>query len=433
MGRKVLPSLGRISRVWQDNRTSELLEGLMKANGVKDKDKECLKDKCGLPLSTYFSAGKIKWLITNVPQVSEAVQDERCLFGTVDSWIIWNFNRNNGVGKGDLHITDVTNASRTMLMNIATLEWDEDLCKFFGIPMHTLPEIRSSSEIYSRISLSPHLKDVPISGILGDQQAALVGQRCLLPGSVKNTYGTGCFLLYNTGTKLIYSKHGLLTTVAYKLGPGGVTHYALEGSVAIAGAAITWLVKSLNLMKDEHETESLAKSVPNTNGCYFVPAFSGLYAPYWDPNARGIICGLSHATNKGHIVRATLEAISFQTKEILDAMNKDTLNSHDIKSLHVDGGMATNKTLMQIQSDIAGIDIIRHEMLENTALGAAMAAANAKGIDLYDIEGAQAHYFEFTKFQPNISLPERQEKYTMWKKAVRRSLYWEGLQDIYQD
>ncbi|XP_063868521.1 glycerol kinase-like isoform X3 [Scylla paramamosain] len=335
--------------VWLDARTASTAEAILKETPGQNKD--YLKDLCGLPISTYFSAVKLRWLLDNLPEVQEAAAQGNLLFGTVDSWLLWNLT---GGLDGGLHVTDVTNASRTMLMNISTLQWDANLCKFFKIPMSILPEIRSSSEIYGYITKGP-LLGIPISGVLGDQQAALVGQMCLSRGQAKNTYGTGCFLLYNTGTQIVQSEHGLLTTVGYKLGKKSPTIYALEGSVAIAGAAVTWLRDNLHVIKSSTDIEPLAKKVKDSGGVYFVPAFSGLFAPYWRSDARGTICGLTQASTSAHLARAVLEAVCFQTREILDAMQKDS--GITLNKLQVDGGMTCNNTLMQLQADIAGVPV----------------------------------------------------------------------------
>ncbi|XP_021118266.1 glycerol kinase isoform X9 [Heterocephalus glaber] len=348
-----VPAAGT-SSVWLDLRTQSTVENLSKRIPGNN---NFVKSKTGLPLSTYFSAVKLRWLLDNVRKVQKAVEENRALFGTIDSWLIWSLT---GGVNGGVHCTDVTNASRTMLFNIHSLEWDKELCEFFGIPMEILPSVRSSSEIYGLMKISHSLKagaleGVPISGCLGDQSAALVGQMCFQDGQAKNTYGTGCFLLCNTGHKCVFSEHGLLTTVAYKLGRDKPAYYALEGSVAIAGAVIRWLRDNLGIIKTSEEIEKLAKEVGTSYGCYFVPAFSGLYAPYWEPSARGIICGLTQFTNKCHIAFAALEAVCFQTREILDAMNRDC--GIPLSHLQVDGGMTSNKILMQLQADILYIPV----------------------------------------------------------------------------
>ncbi|KAH3868573.1 hypothetical protein DPMN_031723 [Dreissena polymorpha] len=341
--------------VWLDARTASTVNQLIEKTECKTKDG--LRSLCGLPIATYFSAVKLRWLLDNVPAVSKAAQEGRCLFGTVDSWLLWNLT---GGRNGGCHITDVTNASRTMLMNIETLQWDDQLCKFFGVEKTMLPEIRSSAEVYGTLTEGP-LKGLPISGILGDQQAALVGQLCFKPGQAKNTYGTGCFLLMNSGEKPVQSKNGLLTTVGYQLGPGKPAVYALEGAIAIGGACVKWLRDNLGIISTAPEIETLARKVDSTYGCYFVPAFSGLFCPYWQSDARGIICGLSQFTTKEHIARAALEAVCFQTRELLEAMAQDS--GIPLRSIQVDGGMTANQLLMQLQADLMGIDVGKREKL----------------------------------------------------------------------
>uniref|UniRef100_A0A8C0A914 glycerol kinase n=1 Tax=Bos mutus grunniens TaxID=30521 RepID=A0A8C0A914_BOSMU len=394
-----VPAAGA-SSVWLDLRTQSTVESLSKRIPGNN---NFVKSKTGLPLSTYFSAVKLRWLLDNVRKVQKAVEEDRALFGTIDSWLIWSLT---GGASGGVHCTDVTNASRTMLFNIHSLEWDKELCEFFEIPMKILPNVRSSSEIYGlmKISHSPKagaLEGVPISGCLGDQSAALVGQMCFQDGQAKNTYGTGCFLLCNTGRKCVFSEHGLLTTVAYKLGRDKPVYYALEGSVAIAGAVIRWLRDNLGIIKSSEEIEKLAKEVGTSYGCYFVPAFSGLYAPYWEPSARGIICGLTQFTNKCHIAFAALEAVCFQTREILDAMNRDC--GIPLSHLQVDGGMTNNKILMQLQADILYIPVVKPSMPETTALGAAMAAGAAEGVGVWSLEPEDLSAVTMERFEPQIN------------------------------
>ncbi|XP_070548110.1 glycerol kinase-like isoform X2 [Ptychodera flava] len=402
--------------VWLDSRTGPTVEALIdKAPG---KNKDYLQPLCGLPLSTYFSAVKLRWLMDNNEAVQQAIKEDRCMFGTVDSWLLWNMT---GGLNGGLHITDVTNASRTMLMNINTLQWDDKLCKFFDIPKSVLPEIRSSAEVYGTLKGGP-LTGLPISGVLGDQQAALVGQTCFTKGMAKNTYGTGCFLLYNTGEEAVLSKNGLLTTVAYKLGKDKPTVYALEGSIAIAGACVRWLRDNLGIIKEAADIEALAASVESTHGTYFVPAFSGLYAPYWQTDARGIICGLTQFTTKAHIARAALEAVSFQTREILDAMNQDC--GIPMQKLQVDGGMTANNLLMQLQADLLGITVVKPAMPETTALGAAMAAGYAVGV--WSLAQEDLTAITTDTYTPSITQEERDSRYDKWKLAVQRSMKWEG-------
>ncbi|XP_049622705.1 glycerol kinase isoform X2 [Suncus etruscus] len=401
--------------VWLDLRTQSTVESLSKRIPGNN---NFVKSKTGLPLSTYFSAVKLRWLLDNVETIQKAVQEDRALFGTIDSWLIWCLT---GGVKGGVHCTDVTNASRTMLFNIHSLEWDKELCEFFGVPLKILPNVRSSSEIYGLMKAGA-LEGVPISGCLGDQSAALVGQMCFQDGQAKNTYGTGCFLLCNTGRKCIFSEHGLLTTVAYKLGRDKPVYYALEGSVAIAGAVIRWLRDNLGIINTSEEIEKLAKEVGTSYGCYFVPAFSGLYAPYWEPSARGIICGLTQFTNKCHVAFAALEAVCFQTREILDAMNRDC--GIPLSHLQVDGGMTNNKILMQLQADILYIPVVKPSMPETTALGAAMAAGAAEGVGVWSLDPEDLSAVTVERFEPQINAEESEIRYSTWKKAVMKSMGW---------
>uniref|UniRef100_A0A8C2GLT3 glycerol kinase n=1 Tax=Cyprinus carpio TaxID=7962 RepID=A0A8C2GLT3_CYPCA len=354
------------SPVWLDLRTQSTVERLI--NKTPGRNKNHLKT--GLPISTYFSAVKLRWLMDNVEKVHEAVLSHRAMFGTVDSWLIWCLT---GGKKGGVHCTDVTNASRTMLFNIHTMDWDLELCKYFDIPMEILPKVRSSSEIYGLMKSGP-LTGVPISGCLGDQSAALVGQMCFKDGQAKNTYGTGCFLLKNVGTK---------------------------GSVAIAGAVVRWLKDNLGIIQTSTELEKLAADVGTSYGCYFVPAFSGLYAPYWEPSARGIICGLTQFTNRSHLAFAALEAVCFQTREILDAMNQDS--GIHLSQLQVDGGMTSNRLLMQLQADILCIPVVKPSMPETTALGAAMAAGAAEGVSVWSLNPEDLTEVTSEKFEPQIN------------------------------
>ncbi|XP_054479595.1 glycerol kinase isoform X2 [Anoplopoma fimbria] len=408
--------------VWLDLRTQSTVERLI--NKTPGRNKNHLKHKTGLPISTYFSAVKLRWLMDNVDEVHEAVVSHRAMFGTVDSWLIWCLT---GGKSGGVHCTDVTNASRTMLFNIHTLDWDPELCKYFGIPMEILPKVRSSSEIYGLMK-SGALSGIPISGCLGDQSAALVGQMCFQDGQAKNTYGTGCFLLRNTGAKPVMSDHGLLTTVAYKLGRDQPACYALEGSVAIAGAVVRWLKDNLGIIGSSEELEKLAASVGTSYGCYFVPAFSGLYAPYWEPSARGIICGLTQFTNKSHVAFAALEAVCFQTREILDAMNQDS--GIPLTQLQVDGGMTSNKLLMQLQADILCIPVVKPSMPETTALGAAMAAGAAEGVSVWSLSPEDLSEVTSEKFEPQINPEESEFRYARWKKAVQKSMNWETTEPV---
>ncbi|XP_062866609.1 glycerol kinase isoform X1 [Trichomycterus rosablanca] len=408
--------------VWLDLRTQSTVERLI--SKTPGRNKNHLKHKTGLPISTYFSAVKLSWLMDNVDEVRKAVLSHTAMFGTIDSWLIWCLT---GGKKGGVHVTDVTNASRTMLFNIYTMDWDPDLCNYFGIPMEILPKVRSSSEIYGLMK-SGALTGVPISGCLGDQSAALVGQMCFQDGQAKNTYGTGCFLLRNTGNKPVMSDHGLLTTVAYKLGRDKPACYALEGSVAIAGAVVRWLKDNLGIIHSSEELEKLAAGVGTSYGCYFVPAFSGLYAPYWEPSARGIICGLTQFTNKSHLAFAALEAVCFQTREILDAMNQDS--GIPLSQLQVDGGMTSNRLLMQLQADILCIPVVKPSMPETTALGAAMAAGAAEGVSVWSLNPEDLSEVTSEKFEPQINPEESEFRYARWKKAVQRAMNWETTEPV---
>uniref|UniRef100_A0AAY4B9D3 Probable glycerol kinase n=1 Tax=Denticeps clupeoides TaxID=299321 RepID=A0AAY4B9D3_9TELE len=401
--------------VWMDLRTQSTVDRLI--SKTPGGNKNHLKSQTGLPISTYFSAVKLRWLMDHIEEVAHAVDTHTAMFGTVDSWLVWCLT---GGVDGGIHCTDVSNASRTLLFNINTLQWDLELCSFFEIPVEILPEVKSSSEIYGYLA-SGSLTGTPISGCLGDQSAALVGQMCLKDGQAKNTYGTGCFLLRNTGTKPVMSDHGLLTTVAYKLGPDRPACYALEGSVAIAGAVVRWLKDNMGIIQSSAEIEKLAASVGTSYGCYFVPAFSGLYAPYWEPNARGIICGLTQFTTRNHLAFAALEAVCFQTKEILDAMNQDS--GVPLTQLQVDGGMTCNQLLMQLQADILCIPVVKPTMSETTALGAAMAAGSADGVSVWNIN--TEHSVTTERYQPQINPNETEFRYARWKKAVQKAMNWE--------
>ncbi|XP_047712434.1 glycerol kinase 2 [Prionailurus viverrinus] len=407
--------------VWLDLRTQSTVENLRKKI---PENNNFVKSKTGLPLSTYFSAVKLRWILDNVRKVQKAVEEGRALFGTIDSWLIWSLT---GGVYGGVHCTDVTNASRTMLFNIHSLEWDKELCDFFEIPMDILPNVWSSSEIYGLMKAGT-LEGVPISGCLGDQSAALVGQMCFQEGQAKNTYGTGCFLLCNTGHKCVFSEHGLLTTVAYQLGRDKPACYALEGSVAIAGAVIRWLRDNIGIINTSEEIEVLARDVGTSYGCYFVPAFSGLYAPYWEPTARGIICGLIQFINKSHIAFAALESVCFQTREILDAMNHDC--GIPLRHLQVDGKMTNNKVLMQLQADILHIPVIKPPMPETTALGAAMAAGAAEGVGVWSLKPEDLSVVIMERFEPQIKATECEIRYSTWKKAVIKSMGWVTTQTL---
>jgi len=400
--------------IWLDGRTGETVEKLIAK--TPSKSKEEFQHLCGLPISTYFSAVKLRWILDNCVEAEKALQEDRLCFGTVDTWLLWNLT---GGVDGGIYATDVTNASRTMLMNLSTLQWDDQMCKFFDVPKSMLPEIRSSSEIYGKMTTGS-LTGIPISGILGDQQAALVGQKCFKEGQAKNTYGTGNFLLYNTGEKPVFSKHGLLTTVGYQFGKDQAATYALEGSIAITGAAVKWLRDNLGLIKSAAETEELAASVSDNGDVYFVPAFSGLFAPYWQTDARGVIIGLTQYTTKAHIVRATLEAVCFQTREILESMDLDS--GIPLNELLVDGGMTINEFLMQLQSNILGINVVRAKMAETTALGAAIAAGRASGVDCWKIKEISSIGKDV--FSPKNTDQERDALFVKWKEAIKRSLGW---------
>jgi glycerol kinase len=397
--------------VWQDARVAPDVAEFAKTGGA-----DRFRAQTGLPLTTYFSGLKIRWILEHFPGVRERAEAADVLFGTVDSFLAWHLTGGAGAG---IHVTDVTNASRTQLMNLATLAWDEEILDAFGIPEAMLPRIASSSEIHGAVRL-PELAGVPLAGMLGDQQAALLGQTCFRPGEAKNTYGTGCFLLMNTGEQAVASQHGLLTTVAYRLG-GGKAHYALEGSVAIAGALVQWLRDNLGLIGSSGEVETLARSVKDNGGVYFVPAFSGLYAPYWKDSARGIIAGLTRFANKGHLARAVLEATAFQTREVMEAIEQDSQMRLD--ALRVDGGMVSNGLLMQFQADIADRPVVRPAIQETTALGAAFAAGLATGF-FKDLDDLRAQWQADQSWTPRLDAASRERSYALWKKAVTRSFAW---------
>jgi len=397
--------------VWQDTRVAEDV-GRFSQNGGQDR----FRAQTGLPLSTYFSSLKLRWLLQNVPEAREKTAAGELLFGNIDTFLLWNLT---GGARSGVHVTDVTNASRTQLLNLQTLDWDEKLLAAFEIPRAALPRVCSSSEVYGEASLSA-IAGVPISGILGDQQAALVGQACFRPGEVKNTYGTGCFLLMNTGERIVPSNFGLLTTVAYKFGNASA-HYALEGSVAITGALVQWLRDNLGLIQKSSDVEALARTVNDNGGVYFVPAFSGLYAPYWKANARGVIAGLTRYANKGHIARAVLEATAFQTREVVEAMEKDS--QIGLESLRVDGGMVGNEMLMQFQADILNREVVRPVIQETTALGAAYAAGLAVNF-FSGLEELRANWAVDRTWKPQLGEAKREELYKQWKKAVTRSFDW---------
>jgi glycerol kinase len=398
--------------VWQDTRVGDTVSALEKSVGSK-----WFQDKTGLPLATYFSGLKIKWILDHAPDARKDAEKGEVLFGNMDTFLIWHLT---GGINGGLHITDVTNASRTQLMNLHTLAWDDEILAQLNIPKNILPKIEPSSKVYGTITAEP-LAGVPIAGDLGDQQAALVGQTCFKAGEAKNTYGTGCFMLMNTGTEIVPSKHGLLTTVAYQF-DGQPVHFALEGSVAIAGALVQWLRDNMGIIQKSSDVEDLAKTVADNGGAYFVPAFSGLYAPYWKSDARGVIVGLTRYVNKAHIARATLEATAFQTREVLDAMTKDS--GITIKSLRVDGGMTVNELLMQFQSDILNTEVIRPKMIETTALGAAYAAGMAVGY-WSNFEDLTQNWGIDKTWKPDMPAAARAKTYSLWKKAVKKSFAWE--------
>ncbi len=396
--------------VWQDTRTDGLVAELCRDGG-----QDRLRAKTGLPIATYFSGLKLRWLLDNIPGARAKAEAGDALFGTVDSWIVWNLTGGPG---GGLHVTDVTNASRTQMMNLQTLDWDPDLLALFGVPRACLPDIKSSSRIYGE-AVGP-LAGVPIGGILGDQQAALFGQACLKPGEAKNTYGTGCFMLMNTGEQMFPSTCGLLTTLGYQL-EGQKPVYALEGSIAITGALVQWLRDNLGFFKDSAEIEALARSVDDNGGVYFVPAFSGLYAPHWKESARGVICGLTRFVTKAHIARAALEATAFQTREVLDAMVRDS--GVAITELRTDGGMVVNETLMQFQADILNVPVVRPNVFETTALGAAYAAGLAAGY--WQSSGDIVENWSANRrWHPAMDRGKANKLYGFWQKAVSRSLDW---------
>ncbi|MGC8633095.1 MAG: glycerol kinase GlpK [Candidatus Limnocylindrales bacterium] len=396
--------------VWQDTRTADICNEL-----AKDGGQDRLRPKVGLPLATYFSGPKVKWILENVEGARAKAEAGDLLFGNIDTWCIWNLT---GGPDGGVHVTDVTNASRTMLMNLETLDWDPEILQLMGIPRSMLPTIKASSEVYGHAK--GDLAGVPVAGDLGDQQAALFGQTCFSAGEAKNTYGTGCFMLLNTGTKPVQSKSGLLTTLGYKIGDQPAV-YALEGSIAITGALVQWLRDNLGMIKTSPEIEDLAKTVDDNGGVYFVPAFSGLFAPYWKNDARGVIAGLTRYVNKGHIARAVLEATAWQTREVLDAMNADS--GVALTALKVDGGMVYNELLMQFQSDVLAVPVIRPKVAETTALGAAYAAGLAVGF-WGAVEDLRENWIKDKEWHPALDAATRDKEYKLWKKAVTRTFDW---------
>jgi glycerol kinase len=396
--------------VWQDTRTDKIIEEFGKEGG-----QDRFRAKVGLPLATYFSGPKIKWILDNVSGARARAEKGELAFGNIDTWLIWQLT---GGTEGGVHVTDVSNASRTMLMNLKTLDWDDEILKIMGVPRAMLPEIRGSSDVYGK---AKHiLNGIPVAGDLGDQQAALFGQTCFSTGEAKNTYGTGNFMLLNTGTKPVQSKHGLLTTLGYRIGKNEAV-YCLEGSIAITGALVQWLRDNLGLIKTSSEIETLAATVEDNGGAYFVPAFSGLYAPYWKASARGVIAGLTRYVNKGHIARAALEATAWQTREVLDAMNADS--GVKLTALKVDGGMVQNELLMQFQADVLGVPVVRPTVAETTSLGAAYAAGLAVGF-WAEVEELRANWGKDKEWKPKMAKADVDREYALWKKAVTRTFDW---------
>jgi glycerol kinase len=396
--------------VWQDTRTDKIIDELGEDGG-----QDRFRNQTGLPLATYFSGPKVRWILENVDGAAEKAEAGDLCFGNIDTWIIWNLT---GGTDGGVHVTDVTNASRTLLMDLDTLDWDDDILTAIGVPRSMLPEIRSSSEVYG--DAVGTLGGIPVAGDLGDQQAATFGQVCFNVGDAKNTYGTGNFMLLNTGTEAVPSKSGLITTVCYKIGDQD-TIYALEGSIAITGALVQWLRDNLGMIQTSEEVEALAKTVDDNGGVYIVPAFSGLFAPYWKSNARGVIAGLTRYVNKGHIARATLEATAWQSREVMDAMNKDS--GVDLQLLKVDGGMVVNELLMQFQADVMGVPVIRPAVAETTSLGAAYAAGLATGL-WNEIDDLRENWAEDKEWTPQMDPDRREAEYAQWKKAVTRTFDW---------
>ena len=397
--------------VWQDTRTDRIVAELSRSGG-----QDRFRDRSGLPLATYFSGPKVRWILEHVQGAREQAEAGELVFGTMDTWLLWNLT---GGVDGGLHITDVTNASRTLLMDLRTLSWDEATAQTIGVPLAMLPEIRSSSEVYGSVHAGP-LAGVPIAGVLGDQQAATFGQCCFSPGEAKNTYGTGNFMLINTGSELVHSRSGLLSTVCYRVGDQKPV-YALEGSIAITGALVQWLRDNLRMIRAAGEVEELAATVSDNGGLYIVPAFSGLYAPYWKANARGVFAGLTRYVNAGHIARATLEATAYQSAEIVEAMRADS--GVELDSLRVDGGMVANELLMQFQADILGVPVIRPQVAQTTALGAAYAAGLATGF-WSNQEDLRKNWIEDRRWEPAMDAADRERNLRMWKKAVTRTFDW---------
>src|ERR671914_1784879 len=398
--------------VWQDTRTDRLVDELSRDGGQAR-----FQEQVGLPLATYFSGPKVRWILDNVDGARDKAEAGDLVFGNMDTWVIWNLT---GGTDGGLHITDVTNASRTMLMDLKTLDWDDEVMDVMGVPRAMLPEIRPSSAVYGEVSSGGPLQGVPIAGDLGDQQAATFGQTCFAVGEAKNTYGTGNFLLLNTGTEAVQSKSGLITTVGYKIGDQDAI-YCLEGSIAITGALVQWLRDNLKMIKASPEVEELASSVDDNGGLYIVPAFSGLFAPYWKSNARGVFAGLTRYVNAGHIARATLEATAYQSREVVEAMDADS--GVKLESLKVDGGMVGNELLMQFQADLLGVPVIRPQVAETTSLGAAYAAGLATGF-WSEVEDLRENWVEDKRWEPQMDSAQRDEYYKYWKRAVTRTFDW---------
>jgi glycerol kinase len=398
--------------VWQDTRTDRLVDELSRDGGQNR-----FQEQVGLPLATYFSGPKVRWILDNVDGARERAEAGDLVFGNIDTWCIWNLT---GGTDGGVHITDVSNASRTMLMDLRKLAWHDEIASTIGVPTSMLPEIRASSDVYGEVRSGGALNGVKIAGDLGDQQAATFGQTCFDVGEAKNTYGTGNFLLLNTGTEAVTSKNGLLTTLGYKIGDQDAV-YCLEGAIAITGALVQWLRDNLKMIKAAPEVEDLAKSVEDNGGCYIVPAFSGLFAPYWKSNARGVVAGLTRYVSAGHIARATLEATAYQSREVVEAMNQDS--GVELESLKVDGGMVGNELLMQFQADLLGVPVIRPKVAETTALGAAYAAGLATG--LWSEEGElRENWVEDKRWDPQMEASKRDEYYKYWKRAVTKSFDW---------
>ncbi|GAB5895927.1 glycerol kinase GlpK [Mycolicibacterium mageritense] len=405
--------------VWQDTRTDRIAAAL-----DRDERGQTIRRKAGLPPATYFSGGKLQWILENVDGVRADAEKGDAIFGTADSWVAWQLT---GGTRGGVHVTDVTNASRTMLMNLETLDWDDELLSFFGIPRQMLPEIKPSShpDAYGATTTTgPMAGEVPLTGILGDQQAAMVGQVCLQAGEAKNTYGTGNFLLLNTGENIVRSDNGLLTTVCYQFGDAKPV-YALEGSIAVTGSAVQWLRDQLGIISGASQSESLARQVADNGGVYFVPAFSGLFAPYWRSDARGAIVGLSRFNTNAHLARATLEAICYQSRDVVDAMEADS--GVHLEVLKVDGGITANALCMQIQADVLGVDVVKPVVAETTALGAAYAAGLAVGF--WDsADDLRANWQEGQRWSPQWSSEQRADGYAGWRKAVQRTLDWVDIE-----